>query len=72
MKRLLSEETREKEAVQKTAADLRNMVKKVEAEKTELARLLQDSRQKVAGERMMQTQGARDGIERSRMVGHGV
>ena len=49
VKRLLNEEVREKEAVQKTANELRNMVKKAEGEKTELARLLQDSRQKTAG-----------------------
>ena len=49
VKRLLNEEIREKEAVQKTANELRNMVKKAEGEKTELARLLQDSRQKGAG-----------------------
>ena len=49
VKRLLNEEIREKEAVQKTANELRNMVKKAEGEKTELARLLQDSRQKAAG-----------------------
>ena len=49
VKRLLNEEIREKEAVQKTANELRNMVKKAEGEKTELARLLQDGRQKIAG-----------------------
>ena len=49
VKRLLNEEIREKEAVQKTANDLRNMVKKAEGEKTELSRLLQDARLKIGG-----------------------
>ena len=49
LKRGVNEEVHEKEAVQKTANDLRNMVKRAEGEKTELSRLLQDARQKIAG-----------------------
>ena len=49
LKRAVNEEVHEKEAVQKTANDLRNHVKKAEGEKTELSRLLQDARQKISG-----------------------
>lgn len=57
VKRLLQEETREKEAVQKSAADLRNMVKRAEAEKTELSRLLQDARQRITGTQLILFEG---------------
>ena len=48
LKRAVNEEVHEKEAVQKTANDLRNHVKKAEGEKTELARMLQDAKQKIS------------------------
>ena len=47
LKRNLNDETREKEAVQRTAADLRNMVKNTEAEKVDLSRSVQDLKQRV-------------------------
>ena len=50
LKRNLNEEIREKEAVQKTAADLRNHVKKLEGEKTELSRQLQEAKNRIGGE----------------------
>jgi len=49
LKRALYEETYEKEAVQKTANDLRNMVKKSEAEKADLSRLIAEAKQRIAG-----------------------
>ena len=51
LRRLISQEQFEKEAVQKTANDLRNMVKKVESDKTDLGRIIQDEKQKNAGEK---------------------
>jgi phage terminase Nu1 subunit (DNA packaging protein) len=49
LRRVISQEQFEKEAVQKTANDLRNMVMKAESEKTELCRFIQDEKQKIAG-----------------------
>ena len=49
LKRAMNDEIHEKEATQKAANDLRNMVKKAEAEKIELNRSLQDAGQKIAG-----------------------
>ena len=49
LKRANNEEILEKEAVQKTAADLRNNIKRSEGEKIELNRALQDSKQRGAG-----------------------
>jgi hypothetical protein len=49
LRRIIGQEQFEKEAVQKTANDLRNMVMKVESEKTDLNRLIQDEKQKLAG-----------------------
>lgn len=50
LKRAVNEEIREKEAVARTADDLRTKVKKSELEKTDLGRALQDSKQRVDGE----------------------
>ena len=50
LKRTMNDEIHEKEATQKAAIDLRNMVKKAEAEKIELNRSLLDAGQKIAGE----------------------
>ena len=49
LQRLIRQEQFEKEAAQKTADDLRTMVKKAEADKVELSRVLQDERHKNAG-----------------------
>ena len=49
VKRTLNDEIREKEAVQKTAEDLRTTVKKNEGDKIELNRNLTDTRQRAAG-----------------------
>jgi 7-cyano-7-deazaguanine synthase in queuosine biosynthesis len=49
LRRAIGQEQFEKEAVQKTANDLRNMVMKAESEKTELCRFIQDERQKIGG-----------------------
>ena len=49
LRRALHEERYEKEAVQAGATDLRNMVKRVEAERAELGRLIQEARQRIAG-----------------------
>ena len=48
LKRSVSEEVYEKEAVQRTANDLRNMVKKLEADKVENGRLIQEMKQRIA------------------------
>jgi hypothetical protein len=48
-KRALNEEVSEKEAGQRTCADLRNTIKKAEADKTELARVLQEARHRIGG-----------------------
>lgn len=50
LKRSINEEVREKEAIGRTADELRNKVKKAESEKTDLSRALQDSRQRIDGE----------------------
>ena len=50
LKRLVNEEIHEKETVQATAAELRGQIKRVEGEKTELSRLLQEARQRIGGE----------------------
>lgn len=47
LKRNLNDETREKEAVQRTAAELRNKVKSTEAEKVDLSRNVNDLKQRV-------------------------
>lgn len=49
LKRNLNDESREKEAVSKTAEELRGTVKKNETDKIELSRALTDTRQKAAG-----------------------
>lgn len=49
LKRSLAEETYEKDAIQTTSNNLRNMVKKTEGEKLELNRLLQEANQRVTG-----------------------
>jgi len=49
VKRALYEESYENEAVQKTANDLRNMVKKAEADKADLNRQIQEAKQRIAG-----------------------
>ena len=49
LKRSINEEIREKETVSKTAEELRVNVKKIEGEKTEVSRNVQDSKQKIAG-----------------------
>ena len=49
LKRTMNDEIHEKEATQKAAIDLRNMVKKAEGEKIELNRSLLDAGQKIAG-----------------------
>lgn len=49
LKRSLAEETYEKEAIQTTSNNLRNMVKKTEGEKLELNRILQEANQRVTG-----------------------
>jgi len=48
LKRSINEEVYEKEAVRQTANDLRNMVKKLEAEKVENGRLIQEMKQRIA------------------------
>ncbi len=50
LKRAINEEIHEKEAVQKTAHDLRNIVKKVEGDKMELNRGVQEGRQRIGGQ----------------------
>ena len=49
IRRAASQEMFEKEAVLKTANDLRNMVKRLEGEKVELNRLIQDLKARVTG-----------------------
>ena len=49
LKRSVNEERHEKEASQKTSNELRNMVKKIEADKTDLSRCVQDCNQKIGG-----------------------
>ena len=58
LKRAMNDEIHEKEATQKSANDLRNMVKKAEAEKIELNRSLQDAGQKIAGQSLRQKDGS--------------
>jgi len=48
LRRSLSEESYEKEVIQRTASDLRNSVMKLEAEKLENGRALHDLRQRIA------------------------
>jgi len=48
LKRSFGEESYEKEVIQKTASDLRNDVKKLEAEKVENGRVIQELRQRIA------------------------
>jgi len=48
VRRTLSEEAYEKEAVQKTANELRISVKKLEAEKIDSGRVIQELRQNIA------------------------
>lgn len=50
LKRNLNDEIREKEAVQRAAAELRNMVKNTESEKVDLNRSVQDLKQRVGSE----------------------
>ena len=50
VKRALGEEIREKEMVGRTADDLRNKVKKLEGDKTEMGRIIQEAKQKIGGE----------------------
>ena len=49
-KRVIHEEIHEKETVMATANELRGNVKRIEGEKTELNRLLQEARQRIGGE----------------------
>jgi len=51
LRRIIGQEQFEKETVQKTANDLCNMVKKAESDKTDLSRIIQDEKQKNAGEK---------------------
>ena len=60
LKRAVGQEVFEKEAVQKTANDLRNMVKRAEGEKVELNRIIQESRQKITSERCNVVQASLD------------
>jgi len=48
LRRSVGEEMYEKEAVQKTASELRSTVKKLEAEKVDNGRAIQDLRQRIA------------------------
>ena len=50
LKRNINDEIREKEAVAKTAQELRNKVKATEAEKVDLSRNIQELRQRVSSE----------------------
>ena len=49
LKRNVNEEVHEKEAVQQTAHELRNNVKRLEGEKTELSRIIQEAKQRIGG-----------------------
>lgn len=49
LKRNMNDEIHEKEAVSKTAEELRGIVKKNETDKIELNRALADTRQRAAG-----------------------
>jgi len=49
LKRTIGQEIFEKEAVQKTSNELRNMVKKAEGDKVDLSRVIQEGKQKIAG-----------------------
>ena len=48
-KRAMNEEAREKELVGKTAEELRGKVKKAEADKTEMSRVIQEAKQRISG-----------------------
>ena len=48
-KRAMNEEAREKELVGKTADELRGKVKKAEADKTEMNRVIQEAKQRISG-----------------------
>ncbi len=50
LKRAINEEVLEKEAVQKTAAELRGTIKKSEGDKIELSRLVGDAKQRIGGQ----------------------
>ena len=50
LKRAINEEVLEKEAVQKTAAELRGIIKRSEGEKIELSRHVADAKQRIGGE----------------------
>ena len=50
LKRALGQETFEKEASHKSCEELRAMVKRAEGERVDLSRVLQELRQKLAGE----------------------
>ena len=49
LRRTIGQEIFEKEAIQKTSNELRNMVKKAEGEKVDLNRIIQEGKQKTAG-----------------------
>lgn len=49
LRRAIGQEVFEKEAVQKTSNELRNMVKKAESDKVELNRIIQENKQKISG-----------------------
>lgn len=49
LRRAIGQEVFEKEAIQKTSNEMRNMVKKAESDKVELNRIIQDCKQKIAG-----------------------
>lgn len=48
-KRAIGEEVREKDLIGKTADELRNKVKKLEGEKNEMSRVIQEARQRIGG-----------------------
>jgi hypothetical protein len=50
LKRAINEEIREKEAIGRTADELRSKVKICEQDKTDLGRALQDAKQRIGGE----------------------
>jgi len=49
VKRALAEEAQEKDLVQRTAAELRATIKREEAEKTELNRVIQEDKNRIGG-----------------------
>ena len=49
LRRTIGQEKFEKEAVQKTSNEMRNMVKKAESDKVDLSRTIQEYKQKISG-----------------------